>query len=409
MAHVALSYTPPPTHREVFEPPDVEHRVAVGRVDVDWRVRCRGDRDSARQTVVRYRLVDGEGKVMESTVESKTTWDRNLRGNARIWDDALRSEVRKLLAEYARKAGVKLVLVDRDHLKQRLDERDLSVIGLTPGDPEDWKGAELGVDAFIFARLNIDTVYESSYKKLIPGDFLDGVIGGIPGRIVGGLFKPKHRVRRTMTLEGDLQLVDGRTGRIWATHDISQQWVENEKSLFRDKDVMDLEPEEERIRQALRAAASEFVGMFFPVPRRFEIYVRSSSNDFAKMGARALRVQDYEQALEFFQAALREKPDDHRSLFGAGVACEALGRLDEALRYYKKAVFACDKRKIDEDDDEYQYTLAVRRVRRRLASEPSAGRRPMAAVEPPNRQAADPVPQTTQPSNVPPSAQEDHR
>ncbi len=364
---VELAYTPPPKFPEIFEHGGGPYRVAIARVDVDWRVRCRGDSDRRQQTVVRYRLVDGEGRVTESMLQSEVTQSGNLRGNAQIWDTTLRGQVRELLQRCARSEGVQLVLVDRDHLKQRLDERDLSVIGLVPGDPQSWKGRELGVDAFIFGELKIDTVYESSVKGLIPGDVIGGAIGGVPGWVLGRLFRPHRRVRRTMTLTGELQLVDGRSGRVWAAYPIREQWVEKKKSLFRDKDVMDLEPEEEKIREALGRCATEFVGLFFPLQRHVELLVKSGKSEFAAMGTRALAAGEYEDALEFFQQALAEKPDDPCIVFSAGVACEAVGRLDEAYRYYRKALYACDRKKIDEDDYEYQYLAAMRRVQDRLA------------------------------------------
>ena len=50
-----------------------------------------------------------------------------------------------------------------------------------------------------------------------------------------------------------------------------------------------------------------------------------------------LRAEGYEDAVALFKAALSDKGNDHRAAFGAGVACEAAGRYDEALSFYRRA------------------------------------------------------------------------
>jgi hypothetical protein len=52
--------------------------------------------------------------------------------------------------------------------------------------------------------------------------------------------------------------------------------------------------------------------------------------------------------------AIAEEPTDHKSLFGAGVACEKLKHMDEALKYYKMAR--------SYDAKEAKYTEAVERL-----------------------------------------------
>ncbi len=65
--------------------------------------------------------------------------------------------------------------------------------------------------------------------------------------------------------------------------------------------------------------------------------MRPGKHEMSAAGVRALVVDDYETALANFKEAVAAEPNDHRSLFGAGVACEKLKRYDEALRYYKQA------------------------------------------------------------------------
>jgi tetratricopeptide (TPR) repeat protein len=50
-----------------------------------------------------------------------------------------------------------------------------------------------------------------------------------------------------------------------------------------------------------------------------------------------LRGEQYDEALTAFATAVDENPGDHRSAFGAGVAAEAAGKFDRALKFYQMA------------------------------------------------------------------------
>jgi tetratricopeptide (TPR) repeat protein len=57
-----------------------------------------------------------------------------------------------------------------------------------------------------------------------------------------------------------------------------------------------------------------------------------------------LRAESYREAISAFQAAIGEDQNDHRAAFGAGVACEATGQYESALKYYKQACAGEDNR-----------------------------------------------------------------
>ena len=75
------------------------------------------------------------------------------------------------------------------------------------------------------------------------------------------------------------------------------------------------------------------------MPCRIDVEVEavSSSNPACTQGVRLLRGEMYDEALSRFRDALAARPNDHRAAFGAGVACEASGRYDQALHYYRMA------------------------------------------------------------------------
>ena len=64
--------------------------------------------------------------------------------------------------------------------------------------------------------------------------------------------------------------------------------------------------------------------------------------------------EQFAQALTSLKQAIAEDPDDHRSLFAAGVCCEKLNKTAEARKYYRQAASLSSK--------DPQYAAAVARV-----------------------------------------------
>jgi tetratricopeptide (TPR) repeat protein len=68
-----------------------------------------------------------------------------------------------------------------------------------------------------------------------------------------------------------------------------------------------------------------------------QFLVQSSGNGSCQQGVRELRNQQWDKALTAFQQALLDNPDDHHAHFGMGLACEELGKLDQALEHFQAA------------------------------------------------------------------------
>ena len=68
-----------------------------------------------------------------------------------------------------------------------------------------------------------------------------------------------------------------------------------------------------------------------------EADVVSSGNENCVDGVRNLRAENFDMALNAFQTAMAENPNDHQAAFGAGVACEAMGNYTKSLKFYKQA------------------------------------------------------------------------
>ena len=98
--------------------------------------------------------------------------------------------------------------------------------------------------------------------------------------------------------------------------------------------------------------------MMVPCEVEYGYELKSSGNEDSGKGIRAMRMDDYESAMQFFKAAVAENPEDHRSAFAMGVAGELMKDWDLALKHYRQALGMPG---LDEDE-QAMYTAAKNRV-----------------------------------------------
>ncbi|RMD53326.1 MAG: tetratricopeptide repeat protein, partial [Nitrospirae bacterium] len=64
----------------------------------------------------------------------------------------------------------------------------------------------------------------------------------------------------------------------------------------------------------------------------------SVKKDYTARGLSLARFGRHKEAIEKFEKALKQNPQDHNALFNISVSLEKLGRLDEAIEYLYKAI-----------------------------------------------------------------------
>ncbi|RMF83817.1 MAG: hypothetical protein D6744_04025 [Planctomycetota bacterium] len=285
--------------------------------------------------------------------------------DAKVWGEKLRSAVIDLLRKHG---GRRVKIVERERMDLYWDEMDRKLASSVKshGNPEatQWDDVDLFVVGNIEGRSTLRQEYKNPTKPL---GFVAGFAPVVGGALEYELSRPKPYYQRTITLAGNLRLVDAATGRTWDTHEISAQTLEEEKSYpFKDASRLSMPPEEGIIRDILDQEVRKFCAAIVPITFEHDWKVKSSANENSQLGVKYLRAGDDAAALAAFERALADNPDDDRSCFGAGVACERLGRLHDARRYYRDALMACDKRSIDAKDHEHQYEQALRSVEHRI-------------------------------------------
>ena len=105
-----------------------------------------------------------------------------------------------------------------------------------------------------------------------------------------------------------------------------------------------LTPQDVIIAALVEKGAREFIGRLMPCRIEVEAEVISSPNKNCIQGVKLLRAEDIDDALARFEAAWGYNHDDHRAAYGAGVAAEAGGRYDLALKFYKRACAGMNNR-----------------------------------------------------------------
>lgn len=341
-------------------------RVCVAGINVNWRVDDPAAVRDSHESESTWTYSDcGPNAHRASQLESSTETEQMQGGQ--LWANAVRSRIAELLTRQAAAAGVQLELVDRDRLQTCLDEQDLELADIIQGNHLSENARLLPVDLFIFGTIEGQTVIRT---KLETNSALNiARFSPYGGNIAQDLNCPKQRIRRTVTFAGSLAVHETATGRVLVAHELVGQTIEDDraKPWESDRTELDLMPEEQQVRQKLDGEVRRFVGRLLPTPMECLCTVRSSRSKESTEAVRLLVQGMDEEALALFQAALNQDPDDHRSAFGAGVACERLGRLSEAERCYRLAIMNSRGKKDKKGDGESQYPVALQRVKDRLS------------------------------------------
>jgi tetratricopeptide (TPR) repeat protein len=119
-----------------------------------------------------------------------------------------------------------------------------------------------------------------------------------------------------------------------------------------------MNPRDQVIGGFIEKHALDFLAKFVPTESQVTFTVEPSSNENSIKGVRAMVVDDWAGALTLLKQAIVESKngDDDESLFAAGVCCEKMNQMEDALKYYKQAQSL--------DPEELKYASAVSRASR---------------------------------------------
>jgi hypothetical protein len=270
------------------------------------------------------------------------------------WSDMSVTIVQSLIGESRSRFGTKVNVTERRDTKPIFDEADLAAAGMSTRKG----GADaqlMGADAYVLSNINVKVATYTGKQRTLSGIDFSAFSGKSEAsgpyyrgdshyRGGGGAIDTTEveTVTRNMTVQTEFKLVDAKTGKVWE-HFSPRTYRSTDRTkaspIFgSSRTEAELTPRDEIIATLVERGAREFVSQLMPVRIDVEAEIESSNNPNSARGAQLLRAEDFDAARDAFKMALAEDPSDHRSAYGAGLAAEAAGDLNQALNYYKKAI-----------------------------------------------------------------------
>lgn len=268
------------------------------------------------------------------------------------WSDMCVTILQTLVNESRNQFGTPVDVSERRDARAVFDEADLAAAGMSTkkgGAP----GQVLGAEASIVSNINVKVTIDRGSQRTISGLSLMGA-GGHGWGAGGGDVRTEEveTVQRNMTVQTEFKLIDLSNGRVWEHFSPSPyRATERTKAspIFGSSQTeATLTPTDQIVATLVERGARDFISRLMKCRIEAEVEVQSSGNKNCVQGVRQLRAESFNEALAYFESALQDDQNDHRAAFGAGVACEALGRYDGAAKYYQQALVGQDSTKYRE-------------------------------------------------------------
>jgi tetratricopeptide (TPR) repeat protein len=281
-----------------------------------------------------YELPPGLKAV--AVLDSATTDDAEKK-----WSIMAANMIAGLVDQAARKYDFKLTVADRRNISKIMKERDLALSGLVDNVKAAQAAKLLNVEGLITSSIAVRVEKHVGKGRTITGfDSWRGPYSG--GR--GVETAEVEKVTRSITVQCHFQLLDAMNGKVLINQDsgVLRQTDQTKPGLFfsSSKTEAEMTPRDKIIGDLVEGEVRKFIARFMPCQVDEVIEVRASKNEACKAGIRLLAAGEYDQAIKMFDEAISANPDakDRYAVFGQGVAYEAMGKLEPAMKAYRDAV-----------------------------------------------------------------------
>ncbi len=247
----------------------------------------------------------------------------------RQWSQIASDRLAAALDVYNRKYN-RYELVDRKRLKAILDERDLQ-IAISDSASADTAGKLAKVDAMIYGSVKVTARDDRGTRTV---------------------FNPLSRSMKTVTYTKryclgavNFTMDDVKTGKTLATVATTHEYDSEKDKKSGAAGIGramgfggdDLPPTDQVISRLIDECVREFLSKVCPHEVVVTEKLQSGKSKIVSTGNKLAVAGDYEEALDCYQQALGQRPDDHGAAFNAGLMHEALGRGKKAEEFYDMA------------------------------------------------------------------------
>ena len=300
--------------------------------------------------------------VLDAGVETKAG-DSEDKDRSVKWATMAADMMEKMIQDSASKFGSGLTVAKRRDTTKMMAEKDMKMAGLVDGGKAAQAAKLLDVQGIIASKLNIRVEVKEGKTRTVSAASVAAWAGHHWGGGAGSVDTEEvSNISRNMTVQCYFSLMDATTG---------EAIVQYSPKPFRKYDTKkpgpvfgssqteaNLDSVDAITGELVEEGTREFVSMFVPCEADYTYELKSGKSEESGKGIRSLRMDDYENAMQFFKAAMAKDPEDHRTVFAMGVTSELMKNGDEALKYYRQA---CGMPGLDEED-QAMYLAAKTRV-----------------------------------------------
>lgn len=271
-----------------------------------------------------------------AVLDSETTDDAEKK-----WSGIAANMISGLLDEASRKGSLKLTIADRQNVAKIMKEKDMAMAGITEGSKAAEAAKLLNVQGLIASTITVKVEKHTGKQRTLSAG---NIAAWAYGRGSSIETEEVEKVSRNITVQCRFAMLDAATGKVLFDH-VSPTLRKTDKTkaskfFGSSKTEAELTPRDEIIGELVEKEVRKFIGKFAPSQVEETVEVRPSKNAACRAGVRLLAAGEYAEAEKMLQSAVAAEggSKDKYAVFALGVACEAQGKLDQALKHYREAV-----------------------------------------------------------------------
>ncbi len=242
-------------------------------------------------------------------------------------------------------------IMERDKISRLLEEQNMGMAGIVDPTTAAKVGAILGVDAMVFGEISTYEVppdkkitnkvkeqkFTGKYETVEEKDSKTGQVKQVRKKIYEDVWVDKVTWVRQGSVAINFRVVDVKTGKLLAAHSDAESYdsQKEKKSWFSQEQK--LKPQGEILSDLSQNICRRFVHMIAPYYETENRIIEGGEGQIA-VGKKYADVGLWPEAMEAWQQAVQDLPQNPSGYYDLGLAYEVQGDLARAEAAYKKAV-----------------------------------------------------------------------